>query len=215
MLVQDTSNGYLTNMSIPFDFSFDFVRLRLTLFDFVRLCSTSFDFVQLRLLFNFFRLCSTSFDFVQLLSTSLSRCVVLIGSGNGANVGAYYVTHYSRLNHDGGGDGMDGMDGSEENEEPLSRVLRCVMLVNMFSHLDKGLTRALKRMIRLHRSAVHAERVVNLAALMFSSRYMEEHTRQTVLHDFYTTRHPPKQIQDNHHHQVRDIETCWLDELYS
>ena len=142
--------------------------------------------------------------------------MVLIGSGNGANVGAYYVTHYSRLNHDGGGmDGMgDGMDGSEENEEPLSRVLRCVMLVNMFSHLDKGLTRALKRMIRLHRSAVHAERVVNLAALMFSSRYMEEHTRQTVLHDFYTTRHPPKQIQDNHHHQVRDIETCWLDELY-
>ena len=113
---------------------------------------------------------------------------------------------------DGGG---DGMDGSEENEEPLSRVLRCVMLVNMFSHLDKGLTRALKRMIRLHRSAVHAERVVNLAALMFSSRYMEEHTRQTVLHDFYTTRHPPKQIQDNHHHQVRDIETCWLDEFWT
>jgi len=61
MLVQDTSNGYLTNMSIPFDFSFDFVRLRLTLFDFVRLCSTLFDFV---------RLCSTLFDFFRLLSTS-------------------------------------------------------------------------------------------------------------------------------------------------
>ena len=54
MLVQDTSNRYLTNMSIPFDFSFDFVRLRLTLFDCFRLLSTSFDF---------FRLLSTSFDF--------------------------------------------------------------------------------------------------------------------------------------------------------
>jgi hypothetical protein len=49
-LVQDTSNRYLTNMSIPFDF----VRLLSTAFDFVRLCST---------LFNFFRLLSTSFYF--------------------------------------------------------------------------------------------------------------------------------------------------------
>ena len=32
-LVQDTSNRYLTNMSIPFDFFFDFVRLCSTLFD--------------------------------------------------------------------------------------------------------------------------------------------------------------------------------------
>ena len=64
MLVQDTSNGYLTNMSIPFDFSFDFVRLRLTLFDCFRLLLTSFDFVRLlSTLFNFFRLLSTSFYF--------------------------------------------------------------------------------------------------------------------------------------------------------
>ena len=56
------------------------------------------------------------------------------------------------------------------------RILASLMLVNMFAHLDKGLTRALKRMIRLHTSAVHAERVVNLAALMFSARHMEDNT---------------------------------------
>ena len=92
------------------------------------------------------------------------------------------VTHYSRLHHDGGSNNNNNNNNnnerSEESEEPLSNVLRSVMLVNMFAHLDKGLQRVLKRMIRLHTSAVHAERVVNLAALMFSSRYMEENTRE-------------------------------------
>ena len=144
---------------------------------------------------------------------AVRRNVIVIGSGNGANVATYYVTHYSRLHHDGGNSSNNNNNNnnnnerSEESEEPLSNVLRSVMLVNMFAHLDKGLQRVLKRMIRLHTSAVHAERVVNLAALMFSSRYMEENTRAVVLRTFYSTRHPPRSIAHGRDSAKPDVDT--------
>ena len=128
---------------------------------------------------------------------AIRRNVIMIGSGNGANVATYYITHYCRLHHDGSTNNNQNNQNNQNTNnpdtgDPLASILRSVMLVNMFAHLDKGLTRALKRMIRLHTSAVHAERVVNLAALMFSARHMEDNTRSVVLKEFYKTRHPPK-----------------------
>ncbi len=140
------------------------------------------------------------------LEDALRRNVLLIGSGNGANVAAYYISHYARVAADAAA-AASGQKQTSSAPDPLSSILRACMLVNVFSHLDKTLTRALKRMIRLHSSAVHTERVLNMTQLLFSKKFTADHDHAELLRVFYSTRHPPKAAAEGRDARKPDVDT--------
>jgi hypothetical protein len=105
---------------------------------------------------------------------------VLYTTGNGSNIGLYFMYHYLT-------------EGGDE-EDPalhinLKEGFKTMMLVNSFTNLDKNLKSVLRRLLALPGTASLVERSMHISALCFSTTYLEyTSSRKEALKEFYSTR---------------------------